>query len=370
MNIPFLDFKPMHHPLKESMMQAFEEVYDSNWFIQGQRLAAFEQHYAAFNQVKYAVGTSNGLDALHIALRVLDIKNGDEVIVPSNTFIASALAVSYIGAKPVLVEPHRNYYTLDIEKLREAITPKTKVIMPVHLFGQAADMSSIMAIAKEFNLYVVEDNAQAQGATFDGMLTGSQGHINATSFYPGKNLGALGDAGALTTNTEEWAASARRIRNYGSSKKYYHDEIGFNMRMDECQAAFLSVKLKCLREWNSQRQQIASWYNEALSEIEEITLPQVQPKATHVYHVFAIRCALRDALQAFLQEEGIGTLIHYPVPIHLQPAYRELKHQAGDFPIAEELANTSLSLPIWPGMTPNMVGHIADTIKLFFTNRK
>ena len=367
MNIPFLNFEPMHSAIRAEMVEAFEDFYDSHWYVLGDRLTQFERAYSEFNQVKHTVGISNGLDAIFIALKVLGVKTGDEVIMPSNTFIATVLAVSYTGATPVFVEPDAQTYLIDISKLEEAISFKTKVIIPVHLYGQVCRMDELMVIAKKHDLKVIEDNAQAHGAMYKGRMTGTFGDINATSFYPGKNLGALGDAGAITTDNETYALKAKMLRNYGSSQKYTHEVIGHNMRMDELQASFLSVKLKYLSEWTSKRQIIASWYREQLAEVKDITLPFVHPEATHVYHLFVIRTSKRDQLQSFLQEKGIGTLIHYPIPPHLQKAYDHLGYKIGDFPIAEELANTSLSLPIWPGMDQSQVNFISDQIKSFFT---
>ncbi len=365
MNIPFLSFASMHAPIKEEMMQAFEQFYDSNYFVLGERVKQFEKDYAVFNQVGYSVGISNGLDALHIALRSLGIGAGDEIIIPSNTYIATLLAASYVGAKPVLVEPDIDTYNLNPAKIEAAITPRTRAIMPVHLYGQACEMEAIMTLAEKHGLYIIEDNAQSQGAAYKGRLTGSWGHINGTSFYPGKNLGALGDAGAVTTNDPELACKATILRNYGSEKKYYNEVIGYNMRQDECQAAFLSVKLKHLNAWTRERQQIAGWYQEELKNIPGLILPQTAAGATHVYHLYVVRIQQRDQLQQHLQEQGIGTLIHYPVPPHLQKAYEFLGKGKGSYPIAEEIASTCLSLPLWPGMTPEMVQYIAKQISNF-----
>lgn len=356
----------MHGPIKAEMMQAFEQFYDSNWFVLGERVKQFEQAYAVFNQVQYTVGVSNGLDAIYIALKTLGIGAGDEVIVPSNTYIATWLAVSYTGAIPVPVEPDIHTYNINPALIEAAVTSKTKAIIPVHLYGQCCAMGPIMAIAQKHHLFVIEDNAQAQGAGFNNQLTGSFGDINATSFYPGKNLGALGDAGAVTTNTAELAQKAQVLRNYGSQKKYHNEVIGYNMRLDECQAALLSVKLKYLPDWTKQRQKAANWYNELLAGIHELILPQVHSNATHVYHLYVVRTQQRDALQAHLAENGIGTLIHYPVPPHLQEAYKDLNFQQGSFPIAEELANTSLSLPMFPGITKEQIEFIASRIKNFY----
>ncbi len=364
--IPFLNFEPMHKLIRSEIMQSFQDVYDANWFVMGKKLEAFEKEYAAFNDTKFSIGVSNGLDALHLALKALNVTKGDEVIVPSNTYIATALAASYVGATPVFVEPDPNTYNINPANIEAAITSKTKVIMPVHLYGQACDMDAIMAIAKKHNLFVVEDNAQAHGATFNGKITGSFGNANGTSFYPGKNLGALGDAGAVTTNDETIAKKIAMLRNYGSEKKYHNEEIGFNMRLDEVQAGFLSVKLKHLNEWTKQRKEIAKQYNEALKNVGDLVLPAVHANATHVYHLYVIKTENRDGLQKHLSENGIGTLIHYPIPPHLQKAYQYLGFKKGSFPIAEELADNCLSLPIWPGMTLDQVNTVAENIKKAF----
>jgi dTDP-4-amino-4,6-dideoxygalactose transaminase len=366
MKIPFLNFNPIHSNIKQEILNAFEDVYDSNWFVLGEKVKKFEDAYAVFNNTKHVVGVSNGLDALFIALKTLNIKQGDEVIVPSNTYIATWLAVTYTGATPIPIEPDIETYNINPALIKVAITDKTKAIMPVHLYGQSCEMDEIMAIAKKHNLYVIEDNAQAQGATFNGKLTGSFGDINGTSFYPGKNLGALGDAGAVTTDNSELAIKAEVLRNYGSQKKYYNEVIGYNMRLDECQAAFLSVKLQYLQTWTKQRQEIAAWYDELLSDIEGLVLPKIHSDATHVYHLYVVRTKQRDALQAYLTQHDIGTLIHYPVPPHLQNAYKDLGYQQGSFPIAEELANTSLSLPMYPGITKEQIIFIANKLREFF----
>lgn len=367
--IPFLNLAPQHSIIKNEMAQAFETVYDSNWFVMGQKVTAFEHDYASFNQTRYAIGVSNGLDALFLALRALEIGLGDEVIVASNSYIACVLAVSYVGATPIFVEPDRLTYTINPALIERAITTKTKAIMPVHLYGQACEMEAIMAIAKQYNLKVIEDNAQSHGATFNGKLTGSWGDANGTSFYPGKNLGALGDAGAVTTNSKAIAEKIQMLRNYGSKEKYYNEVIGNNMRLDEMQAAFLSVKLRYLKEWTNQRQQIAVWYDDALQGIDEIILPHTHIEATHCYHLYVIRATNRDALQNYLAERDIETLLHYPIPPHLQVAYHHLGYKKGDFPIAEELATTSLSLPIWPGMTKENCIQVAAAIKEFYTDK-
>lgn len=366
MNIPFLSFEHTNNLIREEVAASFLRFFDKSWYVLGEEVDAFEKEYAQFNECGYAIGVSNGLDALHLCLRALSIGPGDEVIVPSNTFVASALAVSYTGATPVFVEPDLLTCNIDTTRLEGALTPKTKAVMPVHLYGQAAQMDGVVSFAQQHNLFIIEDNAQAQGATWNGQKTGTFGHVNATSFYPGKNLGALGDAGAVTTNDADLNHSVRTLRNYGSNKKYYHEQIGFNMRLDEIQAAFLRIKLRRLAEWNHQRQQLAAWYNEALQGVGDLMLPQTATGATHVYHLFVVRTAKRDALQAHLAQQGIGTLIHYPVPPHLQAAYKHLGFKKGDFPIAEEIADTCLSLPLWPGMEFSQVQQVADAIKKFY----
>jgi dTDP-4-amino-4,6-dideoxygalactose transaminase len=365
MNIPYLSFDATNEAFRSEAMATFEQFFDSKWYVLGNMTRQFEQDYAAYNQVHHAVGISNGLDALQIALRVLGVGVGDEVIVPSNTYIATALAVSYVGATPVFVEPRLDSYNIDPSRIESAITPRTKAIMPVHLYGQACEMDAIMAIAQKYNLYVVEDNAQAHGATFANRLTGTFGHLNATSFYPSKNLGALGEAGAITTNDATLADKTIVIRNYGSQQRYYNEIKGFNARIDELQAGLLSVKLKHMAAWTAERRQIAAWYQEALADCKHIILPKTVAGADHVYHIFAIRIAKRDALQQYLQANGVGTVIHYPIPPHMQQAYQELGFKKGDFPIAEEIANTILSLPLYIGLSKEGVAHVASLIKNF-----
>ena len=366
MKIPFLSFEIINRQIKLEMTSTFETVFDEAWYIMGKQLTAFEQEYAVFNKVQHAIGISNGLDALHIALKSAGVGPGDEVIVPSHTYIATVLAVSYVGARPVFVEPNPFTYNIDVTKIEAAITSRTKAIMPVHLYGQSCNMEAIERIATKHQLFIVEDNAQAHGATWNQKITGSWGHINATSFYPGKNLGALGDAGAVTTNDASLAAKASVLRNYGSVKKYHHEVIGYNQRLDELQAAFLRVKLNYLQEWTLQRQTIAAQYNELLKNIGDLVLPAVAPEATHVYHLYVVRTLQRDALQMYLHEKGVGTLIHYPIPVHLQEAYQSLGYQKGSFPFAENIASTCLSLPIWPGMKTEMVEEVCKHIACFF----
>ncbi|WP_324671914.1 DegT/DnrJ/EryC1/StrS family aminotransferase [Hymenobacter sp. GOD-10R] len=367
-SVPFLSFGPQNQQIRAQVLEAMTQVFDSEWYVLGEAVKRFESEYAAFNQTTACVGVANGLDALHLALRALNIKAGDEVLVPSNTYIATWLAVSMVGATPVPVEPSLATYNLDPTRLEAAITPRTRAIMPVHLYGQACQMSEIMAIARKYNLQVVEDNAQAQGASFGGQLTGSFGVLNATSFYPGKNLGALGDAGALTTNDESLAQQVRTLRNYGSQQKYYNEVLGYNSRLDELQAAVLSAKLPFLPEWTQQRQALAAQYQAELAGISGLHLPTVAPGATHVYHLYVVRTPQRDALQSYLAGQGIGTLIHYPVPPHLQTAYKDLGYKPNAFPLAEEIAATCLSLPLWPGMSPEQAKAVTEMIRGFYNN--
>jgi dTDP-4-amino-4,6-dideoxygalactose transaminase len=369
MNIPFLSFHGMHDPLKTDITKAFRKVYDSHWYIMGNELKQFEANYAAYSKTKYSIGVANGLDALIISLKALNIGHGDEVILPSNTYIASWLAVSYVGATPIPVEPVEATFNMNPEGIEMAITSKTKAIMPVHLYGQCCEMDKIMAIAKKHKLYVVEDNAQSQGSRCNNKLSGSFGDINATSFYPGKNLGALGDAGAITTNSEELSQKAMVIRNYGSQKKYYNEVKGINSRLDELQAAILDVKLKHLNHWNAERLEIAGKYNQLLSGTGDVQLPMVSANCTHVYHLYVIRTNKRDALQEFLNTASIGTLIHYPVPPHLQEAYKELNYKKGSFPLAEKMAETCLSLPLYPGLKNEQIEFVARKVKEFFSSK-
>lgn len=367
MNIPFFSFSGMHSEIRREMLEAFERFYDSNWYILGKEVKAFEEEYAEYSGAGHCIGVANGLDALHIALQTLGVSAGDEVIVPSNTYIATWLAVSYVGAKIVPVEPDPFTYNLDPARLEEAITPNTRVIMPVHLYGQACEMDRIMAIAEKYNIAVVEDNAQAQGAEFRGVKTGTFGAVNGVSFYPGKNLGALGDAGAITTDSEELAEQSRVIRNYGSQKKYYNERIGVNSRLDECQAALLRIKLKYLDEWNARRAEIATHYLRFLNDIEEIQVPTLAEGAGSVWHQFIILSSKRDELMDYLRDQGIGTLIHYPIPPHLQEAYQHLGFKKGDFPIAEKISGSALSLPIYPGLGEEEIQYICRSLRNYFT---
>ncbi len=364
--IPYLDLKSINLAHQDELRTAFDTVLNSGWYIMGKQLEQFEQNYAKYNQTSYSIGVANGLDALILSLKALNIHEGDEVIVPSNTYIATWLAVSYVGAIPVPVEPHWSTCNVNPSLIESKITSRTKAIIPVNLYGQVAEMDKIMAIANHYKLSVVEDNAQAQGALCNGKLAGSFGHLNATSFYPGKNLGALGDAGAITSNDEALIKQIKVLRNYGSQVKYYNEVKGVNSRLDELQAAFLNVKLKYLPSDTEERQRLAAIYDEQLAGIEGLTLPQNADYCTSVYHIYQIRTPQRDAIQKYLTEQGIGTVIHYPVPPHLQNAYSELNYQKGDFPIAEKIANETLSIPLYQGMTEAQQMQVIEKIRTFF----
>jgi len=368
MNVSFFSFDSVNEQVRTNLFDAFSKVYDSKWYILGKSVEEFEQAYAAFSHTKYCIGTSNCLDALVLALQTLNIGEGDEVIVPSNTYIATVLAVTRVGATPVFVEPYETTYNINPQKVSAAITQKTRAIIPVHLYGQPCEMDEILKIARSNNLYVIEDNAQSHGAKWNDKITGSWGDINATSFYPGKNLGALGDAGAVTTDNEEWQLRIKSLRNYGSLRKYYNEEPGYNMRLDELQAAFLTVKLGYLEQWNEQRIEAAALYRKNLEKVGDIILPFQAPEATHVYHLFVIRTGQRDQLQKHLLDNNIHTLIHYPVPPHLQKAYQYLNYKEGDFPIAEKLASTMLSLPLYPGIKEEEVNYVSKCIADFYNN--
>ena len=363
MKVPFLDLTAPYQELKTDLDAAYKRVIESSWYILGEEVEAFEHEFAAYCGVKHCIGVGNGLEALHLILRAYDIGEGDEVIVPANTFIATWLAVSYAGAKPVPVEPDPHTYNLDPNLLEAAITPQTKVIMPVHLYGQPSDMDPILQIAEENNLKVIEDAAQAHGARYKGRISGNLGHAAGFSFYPGKNLGALGDAGAIVTNDDTLAEQVRMLRNYGSKVKYYHEIKGVNSRLDEMQAAFLRAKLIHLDEWNKRRKIIADYYLENLVDLPDLILPFVPDWAAPVWHIFVIQTPHRESLQQFLKRKGVGTLIHYPMPPHLSKAYADLGLEKGAFPISEAIASSELSLPIGPHLSLDDAEYVVNTIR-------
>ncbi|GGH91714.1 aminotransferase [Pseudomonas fluvialis] len=371
--IQFLDLKEINTQYRAELLEACARVIDSGWFVGGNELASFEKEFSAYCGTKYAIGVANGLDALILTLRAWlalgKLEQGDEVIVPANTYIASILAISANGLTPVLVEPDENSYNLSPENTRKAITKKTKAILPVHLYGQLADMPALLGIAKEHGLLVLEDSAQAHGAEINGIKAGNWGHASGFSFYPGKNLGALGDAGAVTTNDDELAETLKALRNYGSQEKYKNLFKGVNSRLDEIQAAMLSVKLRKLDEETQRRREIAAAYKTGIKK-SKIKLPDVQHKAatieqsySHVWHLFVIRTQYRSALQQHLNEQGVQTLIHYPIAPHKQKAYKEWNDQS--YPLTEAMHEEVLSLPISPVMTDEQVQAVISAINSF-----
>jgi dTDP-4-amino-4,6-dideoxygalactose transaminase len=364
MEIPFASFKKMHNEIRQEIIKMFIQIYDSNFYILGKNVLTFEREFAQYVGTKYCVGTGNGLDSLYIILRALGIGKGDEVIVPSNTFIATALSVSHTGARPIFVEPDINTYNINPNLIEKAISDRTKAIIAVHLYGQPAKIDDIVNICAKYNLKLIEDCAQAHGATFNGKKVGCFGDAAAFSFYPGKNLGAIGDGGAIITDDIEIFNKTASLRNYGSSKKYHNDYLGINSRLDELQAAVLSIKLKYLDKWNEDRKRIAKIYLNQISN-NNVVLPNVEKGAETVWHIFSVRCRQRDKLQRYLNSKCIKTLIHYPVPIHLQKAYKDLGYKIGDFPIAEKISKETLSLPIWYGMEREKIQYIANTINVF-----
>ena len=364
MRIPFVSFKPLEKEIDQDIRAAFDRVLTRSWYIEGEEDKAFEEAFAKYCGADYAVGVGNGLDALMLALKALGIGEGDEVIVPSNTYIATALAVTYVGAMPVFVEPIIDTFNIDPSLIEIKITLKTKAIMPVHLYGQACDMDPIMAIAQKHNLYVIEDCAQAHGATYKGRKIGTFGDAAGFSFYPGKNLGALGDAGAVITKNKELADKVRALGNYGSDYKYHHIYKGNNSRLDELQAAFLSVKIPLLDKVNEDRRRIAKAYSEGIRN-DKVILPYVREDCVPVWHIYAVRCDERDALEKHLNDLGIGTNKHYPIPMHLQECYKDLGIEQGCLPIAEEISATELSLPLYYGMTDEQIRYVIDSVNSF-----
>jgi dTDP-4-amino-4,6-dideoxygalactose transaminase len=363
--IPFLDLKAPYLELQQELDAAYRRVMESGWYILGEEVDAFESDFARYCGAAHCIGVGDGLDALVLILRGYGIGNGDEVIVPSNTYIASWLAVSYVGATPIPVEPNPKTYNIDPERIAAAVTARTRAIMPVHLYGQPAEMDSVRELARDRGLKIIEDAAQAHGAGYRQERTGTLGDAAGFSFYPGKNLGALGDGGAVVTNDNDLADRIRVLRNYGSQKKYYNEVKGFNSRLDSMQAGFLKVKLSRLDDWNSRRQEIARLYLDRMADIPDLQLPQVDDDADPVWHLFVVRHPRRDQLQRSLMELGIGTLIHYPVPPHLSGAYAELGFARGAFPIAESLADTVLSLPIGPHLATEAAEAVVQAVRSF-----
>ncbi len=369
MDIPLVDLKSQLKFIKKEALEKVESILDKCNFILGDEVSQFEKEFAAYINAKYCIGVANGTDALHLSIRAANIGHGDEVIVPANTFIATALGVTLAGATPVFVDINEKNFLLDVNQAKRQITSKTKAIIPVHLYGRMMDLTELQALAQKHQLTIIEDAAQAHGARLNGKYAGTIGVMGCFSFYPGKNLGAFGDGGLIATNSDEIYDKVIALRNYGSPKKYHHPVIGFNSRLDTLQAAFLSIKLKFLDQYNNARYEAATKYVESLNSISDIILPEIPPKGSHVFHLFVIRTSRRDELLQYLNDKGIGAGIHYPIPIHLQGAYKNLGYTEGSFPVTEKLAKEILSLPIFPEISDEQIKYITDHIKKYFKFR-
>ncbi len=369
MKVPFLDLKSQFREVEQEVLPMMKEAMENALFIGGPQVTGFEEEFGAFCSSKYCVGVNSGTDALRFALLAAGVGSGDEVITVPNTFIATTEAISQVGARPVFVDIDGDTYNMDVSRIGEAITPRTRAIVPVHIYGQPADMDPILEIAQQSNLVVIEDACQAHGALYKGRRAGSMGLAGCFSFYPGKNLGAYGEAGAVVTQSEEMADKMRMIRDHGQAKKYYHDLEGYNGRLDAIQAGVLRIKLKRLEAWSQARRQNAGRYNELLSRIEGVTVPVEPGGYRHVYHLYVILVEDRDALQDYLGEKGIATGLHYPVPLHLQKAYAGQGYEAGAFPVTERVASRVLSLPMFPELVKEQVEYVADCIGQFMEKR-
>jgi len=365
-NIPLVDLKAQYQPLKEDILYRIADVLESMWLFLGENVQAFETEFAGFCEVEYAIGVSEGTTAIQLALMACDVGPGDEVITVSHTFVATAEAIALAGARPVFVDIDLHTYTMDVEQIERWITPHTRAIVPVHLYGQPADMDPIMEIAEQHNLWVIEDACQAHGAHYKGRRTGGLGHMAAYSFYFSKNLGAYGEAGIVTTNDEKLAEKVRMLRDHGSSQRYHHDVIGMNGRLDEIQAAVLRAKLPYLESWNEQRRANATHYTELLSDIAGVVPPHVADYAEHVFHLYVVRGPHRDGLFSHLREHGVGASIHYPVPCHLQPAFQSLGYIPGDLPVTELVVDEIVSLPMYAELTAEQRVYVVDTIREFY----
>lgn len=366
MKIPFVDLHTQQKEIRAQIFEGWAKVLDRCNFILGDEVQKFEQDFAAYSGSRYALGLASGLDAIHLALRALGIGPGDEVIVQANTFIASTLGVCMAGAKPVLVDVDPATFLADPKAIEKVITPRTKAIMPVHLYGRLYDWKPLQALAEKHKLAIVEDAAQAHGATLHGKKAGSIGKIACFSFYPGKNLGAYGDGGAITTDDLELKQTIEGLRNYGSTKKYHHPTIGFNSRLDTMQAVVLNAKLPHLDSYNRRRYEAAVEYNKCLEGIGDIVLPQIPQAGSHIFHLYVVRTKSRDKLLEFLGSQGVGCVIHYPTPIHLHGAHANLGYKKGDFPVSEQLSQEILSLPMFPEITREQIHYTCDKVKEFF----
>jgi dTDP-4-amino-4,6-dideoxygalactose transaminase len=370
MKVPFLDLKAQYKSIKEEVNPAIQTILDNTAFVLGKPVEEFESAFAKAQDVKHVVGVSSGTDGNHLALSVLNITTGDEIIVPANTFFATAWGATLCRATPVFVDCEPDSYNLDPLKVEAAITPRTKAIVVVHLYGQAAHLEPLMQIAKKHNLFLVEDCAQAHLSEYNGKPVGGYGITSSFSFYPGKNLGAYGEAGAFSTNDDALAMKAKMLRDHGAVQKYNHELYGQNYRMEGIQGAVLGVKLKHLRAWTEKRRAVAKRYNELLDQVGDIVLPKEMPYAKHVYHLFVIQTTKRDTLQQYLTEKGIGTGLHYPIPLHLQPCFAHLGYKKGDMPVAERLADRCLSIPMYAELTNEQIEYVCNTIRLFFVQEQ
>jgi dTDP-4-amino-4,6-dideoxygalactose transaminase len=366
LNIPLVDLQAQYQPLKDDILNRISNILDSMRLFLGPNVEGFEKEFSAFCEVKHAVGVSEGTTAIQLALMACGVEPGDEVITASHTFVATAEAIALTGAKPVFVDIDPITYTIDVAKIEEHITPRTRAIIPVHLYGQPADMDPIMHIAEQHGLWLIEDACQAHGARYRGRRVGGLGYMAAFSFYFSKNLGAYGEAGIVTTNDAELAHKVRKLRDHGSSERYQHDLIGMNGRMDEIQAAVLRAKLPYLEAWNEQRRANADGYASLLADIDALTTPSTADYSEHVFHLYVVRVPQRDELRRHLGELGIGTGIHYPVPCHLQPAFRSLGYGPGDLPVTERVADKIISLPMYPELTSEQQNYVVDSVRDFY----
>jgi dTDP-4-amino-4,6-dideoxygalactose transaminase len=365
-NVPLVDLKAQYQPLEDDILHRIEEILEGMQLFLGPNVQALEEEFASFCEVEHAIGVSDGTTALQLALMACEVGSGDEVITTSHTFIATAEAIALTGARPVFVDIDPRTYTMDVAQIEGSITPQTRAIIPVHLYGQPADMDPIMEVAKRHGLHVIEDACQAHGARYKSRRTGGLSHMAAYSFYFSKNLGAYGEGGMVTTNDSDMAHQVRILRDHGSPKRYYHEVIGLNGRLDEIQAAILRAKLPHLENWNAQRRAHAARYADLLADIEEVTTPDIAPYAEHVFHLYVVRVAQRDDLRAYLRERNIGVGIHYPVPCHLQPAFQRLGYKSGDLPVTEKVVGEILSLPMYAELTAEQQAYVADAMREFY----
>lgn len=363
MNVPFIDFHPQYEEIKDELDAGLKKVFEKGNFILGEEAQQFENTFAQYCDSRYGVGVNSGTDALYLAVSALDIEKGDEVVLPTFTFIATALCVSYTGATPVFADVEDTTYNLDVKSLEQVITKKTKAILPVHIYGQSANMDEINALAKARGIKVIEDAAQAHGAQYKGKKIGSLGDVACFSFYPTKSLGAFGDAGMVVTRDEEIAKCVVMLRDYGRVGRYEHKVKGYNTRMDTVQAVVLDAKLKRLDKWNKMRQDVAKIYAEYLTGVDGVILPPVAPDRTHIYQTYAVRVKKREHVMDEMKKRGVSVLIHYPIPVHLQEAYQDSGYKKGAFPVAEKISDEILSLPMFPHMTREQVMYVCDALK-------